>query len=490
MSAPSTAPIGTKYGVPGKMWAAGRHTGIDFLCPTGSTLKAPVLSKIIHAGPNSSTGWGAAYGIHVIGECKVGGVTYRWITAHMRSVSVKAGQTVRRGMNLGYSNATGNVTGPHCHFEVRKGTFAYGKDVNPSVLLSVVTDGASTDQMDPAAYFLGAYGPHVTWLGTRLELHLAARGLRSPYKAGPGPMFTEVDRGAVTALQLALGFRGKDADGFPGLTTLKVLAGATPTTPPPAVKFHDATAFSINCGGYDTVGKGKATAVDRVPSLAAQAVKRKPLWVHYQECSAPMLSAMDKAMKTAGYKRLTLIDPSGKSASGAGRQSYYRTDAGITILGRVVRNVAHELDGDNKPFILVAWQVDGYKGVDANFHNENQGDAVQKSQLEDVEAWAIKWADKYGVRHGNILVTGDSNRKESVAEQAIRNWMDVGAKAPTSVGEEYHSTNGWKGKTKGRRIDVDMVRYNTSLAEYEQVFDKIVSDHWGRYTRRLLLPTL
>lgn len=481
MSAPSTAQIGTRYGVPGNMWAAKHHTGVDFLCPTGSTIKSPVLSKIIHAGPNSATGWGAAYGIHVIGECKVGGVTYRWIVAHLRSVAVKAGQSVRRGMILGYSNSTGNVTGPHCHFEVRKGSFAYGTDVNPQILISITSDGASTDKMDPAAYFLGAHGDHVTWLGTRLALHLKARGLKSPYKSGPGPLFTETDRYAVTQIQLALGFRGKDADGYPGEVTLKLLAADPATTPPAApVKTKNIREISLNCAGYD-VKYGMAHDVQRVPQILSLVLEGRPDMIHLQECSAPMLSAMNAGMKAAGYVRV--------KAGGKGRQSYYHGGRGITIFGSKLSNVKHELDGDDKPFLMIAYSLDGgYKGVTVNFHNENEGTTVQKSQMVDVLTAGLAWADRYGISHRNVLATGDSNRKETAADQEPRNWIDIGTALPEdqSTGEQYHSTNAWKGRSEGRRIDVDLVRFDAIVVSYGQMFT-IVSDHYAHATVRSLV---
>lgn len=134
MAAPASSKIGTKYGVKGDLWAAGHHTGVDILTPSGTTLKAAANGKVIHAGRG---GWGSAYGIHVIVQSVVGGRIYRWMTAHMSSVSVKVGQTVKLGDKLGKSGATGHVTGPHCHFEARVYPYKYGDDVNPAVVLNV-----------------------------------------------------------------------------------------------------------------------------------------------------------------------------------------------------------------------------------------------------------------------------------------------------------------------------------------------------------------
>ena len=47
--------------------------------------------------------------------------------AHLNSIVVKYGQTVRQGQLIAYSGASGGVTGAHLHFELWKN----GKVVNP-----------------------------------------------------------------------------------------------------------------------------------------------------------------------------------------------------------------------------------------------------------------------------------------------------------------------------------------------------------------------
>jgi murein DD-endopeptidase MepM/ murein hydrolase activator NlpD len=54
-----------------------------------------------------------------------GGMTTRY--AHLSKSAVVPGQEIRRGDILGYSGASGRVTSPHLHFEVRLG----GSPVNP-----------------------------------------------------------------------------------------------------------------------------------------------------------------------------------------------------------------------------------------------------------------------------------------------------------------------------------------------------------------------
>ncbi|WP_327433683.1 LysM peptidoglycan-binding domain-containing M23 family metallopeptidase [Streptomyces sp. NBC_01236] len=119
------ATVGTGYKVAGSMWSSGYHTGVDFVVPTGTTIKA------IAAGTVVSAGWGGAYGNQVVIQHADGQYSQY---AHMSALSVSAGQTVTAGQQIGLSGATGNVTGPHLHFEIRA-TPNYGSDVDPVAYL-------------------------------------------------------------------------------------------------------------------------------------------------------------------------------------------------------------------------------------------------------------------------------------------------------------------------------------------------------------------
>ncbi|WP_330286430.1 M23 family metallopeptidase [Streptomyces sp. NBC_00576] len=119
------ATIGTGYHVAGSMWSSGYHTGVDFVVPTGTSLKA------VGAGTVVSAGWGGAYGNQVVIQLADG---YYAQYGHLSQLSVSAGQTVTEGQQIGLSGATGNVTGPHLHFEIRT-TPDYGSDVDPVAYL-------------------------------------------------------------------------------------------------------------------------------------------------------------------------------------------------------------------------------------------------------------------------------------------------------------------------------------------------------------------
>ncbi|MFF1343698.1 MULTISPECIES: M23 family metallopeptidase [unclassified Streptomyces] len=99
------------YGDAGSMWSSGYHTGLDFAAPTGTPVKAVAGAKI------TSAGWSGAYGYRIVLELEDG--TEIWY-CHLSSMSVTSG-SVGAGETIGRVGATGNVTGPHLHLEVRKG---------------------------------------------------------------------------------------------------------------------------------------------------------------------------------------------------------------------------------------------------------------------------------------------------------------------------------------------------------------------------------
>ncbi|MGW2461451.1 transglycosylase family protein [Streptomyces sp. NPDC001761] len=123
--APVTASIGTGYHVAGSHWSKGYHTGVDFLVPTGTSVKAAAAGRVVAAG------WGGSYGYQVVIRHADGRYTQY---AHLSAIAVRDGQSVTAGQRIGRSGSTGNVTGPHLHFEVRTGP-GFGSDVDPLAYL-------------------------------------------------------------------------------------------------------------------------------------------------------------------------------------------------------------------------------------------------------------------------------------------------------------------------------------------------------------------
>ncbi len=86
------------------------HNGMDIAVPMGTPIKAAGSGVVVRAG--EAGGYGNlveidhGYGIHSF-------------YGHNSSLTVNAGQTVKKGDIIAKAGSTGRSTGSHCHFEVR-----------------------------------------------------------------------------------------------------------------------------------------------------------------------------------------------------------------------------------------------------------------------------------------------------------------------------------------------------------------------------------
>ena len=91
----------------GSYWG---HTGMDI----AGNYRAPI--RAARSGTVVRSAWYGPYGMHVIIDHGNGVTT---LYAHMSEKYVSVGQYVVQGQMIGLVGRTGNVTGPHLHFEVR-----------------------------------------------------------------------------------------------------------------------------------------------------------------------------------------------------------------------------------------------------------------------------------------------------------------------------------------------------------------------------------
>ncbi len=94
------------------------HNGVDLAAPEKSHVRAITDGMVVYAG--NLGGYGKVVTIkHQDDHISLYG--------HLSSIEVVVGQLVTAGALVGRVGSTGNVTGPHLHFEWRKGR----KSINP-----------------------------------------------------------------------------------------------------------------------------------------------------------------------------------------------------------------------------------------------------------------------------------------------------------------------------------------------------------------------
>jgi len=114
---PTVTPINANYVGSGFGWrvdpfvgAGSLHEGIDFVADIGTQVVAAAGGVVIAAERHPQYG-------NLVEIDHGNDFTTRY--AHLSKISVRDGQVVKRGQNLGLSGNTGRSTGPHLHFEVR-----------------------------------------------------------------------------------------------------------------------------------------------------------------------------------------------------------------------------------------------------------------------------------------------------------------------------------------------------------------------------------
>lgn len=88
------------------------HAGVDLAVPAGTPIHATADGRVVRAGE------AGGYGLLVILQHPSG---FETRYAHMSKIGVAPGQKLHRGDLVGFVGSTGLSTGPHLHYEVRRG---------------------------------------------------------------------------------------------------------------------------------------------------------------------------------------------------------------------------------------------------------------------------------------------------------------------------------------------------------------------------------
>lgn len=108
-----------------------RHDGVDIGVPVGTPVYAAAAGEVVvskyYLTGNYDGSYRDGYGNYVM----IDHGDYYTLYGHLQYKKVvSAGQSVSKGQLIAYTASTGNSTGPHLHFEVRKSS-SYGSAVNP-----------------------------------------------------------------------------------------------------------------------------------------------------------------------------------------------------------------------------------------------------------------------------------------------------------------------------------------------------------------------
>ncbi len=107
------------------------HTGIDFSAPKGTAIQVTGDGVVTKVEKDRS-----GYGLHVVVDHGYG---YKTLYGHMSAATVRVGEKVKKGHQLGKVGSSGTSTAPHCHYEVHY----KGQPVNP---IDYVLDGLTPIQ--------------------------------------------------------------------------------------------------------------------------------------------------------------------------------------------------------------------------------------------------------------------------------------------------------------------------------------------------------
>jgi len=121
------------------------HRGVDIALPEGTDLEANISGEVIASGDAITQGYDASYGNIVVVKDKIG---QEHLYGHLDSTSVKVGEHVNVGTQIGDIGSTGHSTGSHLHYEI---TWK-GQPIDPMQYIQNAQHGNSFVYTQPKNY--------------------------------------------------------------------------------------------------------------------------------------------------------------------------------------------------------------------------------------------------------------------------------------------------------------------------------------------------
>ena len=155
---PSEGRITSRFGVTRKNSNVKLHKGVDIGSDGSRVIKASASGIVTRARVIGGYGNAITITHTFIGK------KYETLYAHLEIISVKVGQTVKQGQQIGIKGSTGNSTGIHLHFEIHIPSYELGQPsaVNPLKYISEINANEVQKLLNAAGYKLiidGIEGP-------------------------------------------------------------------------------------------------------------------------------------------------------------------------------------------------------------------------------------------------------------------------------------------------------------------------------------------
>ena len=119
---PVEGPVSSGWGLRWRGWLPEIHEGIDIALPEGTPVRTMAPGTVRFAGP--MPGYGLMVSIDHGGDVTT-------LYGHLADIQVSLGDRVSSRQVIALSGSTGDVSGPHLHFEIRR----WGRSEDPVPLL-------------------------------------------------------------------------------------------------------------------------------------------------------------------------------------------------------------------------------------------------------------------------------------------------------------------------------------------------------------------
>lgn len=112
------------------------HQGVDLRASIGTPVMAAADGEVVYVG-SKIRGYGRMVVLKHVGN-------FYSVYAHHSRNGVKLGRRVKRGQVIAYAGKSGHASGPHLHFEIRRGTQSF----DPEYALNSYLNKVATSSQD------------------------------------------------------------------------------------------------------------------------------------------------------------------------------------------------------------------------------------------------------------------------------------------------------------------------------------------------------